>query len=229
LSLNKMQLEIIVTNVQEAILAQEYGADRLELIHAFSDGGLSPDKNLAQEVCAAVSIPVNIMVRPHASSFTYNPIDVKQIITELDFLREQTKANAIVFGALTQDKNIDEQLLQLVIATKGRLDLTFHRAMDEAHNTLDACSKILKYAQVSRILTSGGGKTVIEGLANLRAMTNLAQNTRCQILPGSGITLDNIKSLLTNLSVAEIHIGTGVRTNNQLDKLKFKQFKQICK
>jgi copper homeostasis protein len=55
-----MLLEVIVTNVQEAILAQEYGADRLELIHAFTVGGLSPDKNLAQEVCSAVTIPINV-------------------------------------------------------------------------------------------------------------------------------------------------------------------------
>ncbi|MCX8514669.1 MAG: hypothetical protein RL017_728 [Pseudomonadota bacterium] len=223
-----MLFEVIVTNVAEAILAQQYGADRLELIHSFANGGLSPDKQLAQEVCEAVNIPVNIMVRPHAYSFTYDSHAVKKIIAEIDFLREHTKTNAIVFGALNSDKTIDHNLLKLVIATKGKLGLTFHRAIDESENVIEACSSILNYPQVERILTSGGGKTIIEGLANLKKMVNLTQNCACQILPGSGITLDNIKLLFATITVAEVHIGTGVRSNSQLDNLKFMQFKQIA-
>ena len=46
--IQQMKIEIIVTNVEEAILAEQYGADRLELIHAFNLGGLSPALDLSK-------------------------------------------------------------------------------------------------------------------------------------------------------------------------------------
>lgn len=98
--MSKKILEVIVTNKQEALLAEEGGADRLELISGFEFGGLTPDSNVIKDVCDNVSIPVNIMIRPHANSFVYNELEIKKILILIKWIKEETKANGIIFGCL---------------------------------------------------------------------------------------------------------------------------------
>ena len=217
-----MVIEIIVKNTEEALLAEKYGASRLELIHSFELGGLSPSLQLIREVCDAVNIPVNIMVRPHGRNFCYNATEIEQIISEIKYLRDDTKANGIVFGALDATGGIDANLLELVIDTKGHLGLTFHRAIDEAIDTVGAYKTLLKYKEVDLVLTSGGFGTAIEGTQIIKQMVKLNSQT-CQVLAGSGITPENAKKLIESTGVTQIHLGSGVRENGILSKEKFQK------
>lgn len=217
-----MLIEIIVTNHDEALTATKYGADRLELIHAFEDGGLSPQLNLTLEVCAAVDIPVNVMLRPHAKSFVYNSYDTTQILQQLEYIKTRTKAHGIVFGALDCSGTIDCQLLELIIKHKDHLSLTFHRAIDASRNPLESYSQLLKIPEVDLVLTSGGAKNALAGIETIRQMQQLHHGkANAEILIGSGITPDNISTILRHFPTNQIHLGSGVRTNNQLDKSKF--------
>ena len=89
----RVTLEVIVTSKEEAIIAQKYGADRLELIHDFEHGGLSLRLELTKNVCESVTIPVNVMFRSQVSmDFDYTQADMSQMQKELDFIRDNTKA-----------------------------------------------------------------------------------------------------------------------------------------
>ena len=217
-----MKIEIIVTNLKEALLAEQYGADRLELIHDFELGGLSPALELSKKVCAAVKIPVCVMVRPHGKSFIYDKHDVKQILSEIKYLREQTNAYGIVFGALTPTGELDKDLLETVISNKKHLTLCFHRAIDAAQNTLSCYQELLNYPNIDLVLTSGGKATALEGIAVIKQMLEMGKNyNHAKILAGSGITPDNAQEIITYTGVTQIHLGSGVRTNNILDPKKF--------
>lgn len=219
-----MQVEVIVTSIKEAILAEQYGANRLELIHAFELGGLSPALELSKQVCNSVKIPVNIMLRPHGNSYIYNKNDTQQIMTELNYLKSKTKANAIVFGALTNNKTIDIKLLQDIINYKGSLKLVFHRAIDETADIIKSYKQLLNYEEIDTILTSGGKTTAKEGVNIINQMVELGNKfSFCKIMAGSGITPENAKDIITVTRVRQIHIGNGIRTNGVLDKNKFDQ------
>ena len=219
-----MLVEVIVTNVEEAVLAEKYGANRLELINAFELGGLSPTLELSQAVCAAVKIPVNVMLRPHGNGFIYNESDINQLIAELYYLKNKTKTNAIVFGALTTDGDIDIGLLQDVISHKGHLKLVFNRAIDATANILKSFERLLNYEEIDTILTSGGMVTAIEGINVIHHMVKLARTFNfCKIMAGSGITPQNAKEIITATGVKQIHLGSGLRTHGILDKNKFDQ------
>lgn len=219
-----MLIEIIVTNCAEALTAAKHGADRLELINAFENGGLSPQLNLTLKVCAAVNIPVNVMLRPHAKSFVYTAHDITQILQQLEYIKTKTKAHGIVFGALNNNGTIDCQLLKLIIKHKGHLSLTFHRAIDASRNPIEAYAQLLNFPEVDLVLTSGGAETALAGVEIIRKMQQLQQaNLNAEILIGSGITPDNISTIIQHLTINQIHLGSGVRTNNQLDKFKFDQ------
>jgi copper homeostasis protein len=224
-----MKLEVIVTNREEALLAQKCGVDRLELIHDFALGGLSPALELSLQVCAAVDIPVCVMLRPHGHSFIYDTHDVAQIMAELSYLRDHTEAYGIVFGALTPQGQLDIPLLEQVIAAKGHLALTFHRAIDVASDPLAVYLELLNYPEVDTVLTSGGQLTALEGAWVIAQMVTAGKtHHNAMVLAGSGITPDNAGDIIDRTGVAQIHVGSGARTNGVLDPEKLKQLLKAC-
>lgn len=221
-----MLIEIIATNLDEAINAERYGADRLELIHDFELGGLSPQLELAREVCAAVNIPVNVMVRPHGENFIYTSQHMTTILHEIDYLLSNTKVSSIVFGSLTENNVINIKQLEEVIRLleNSAVGLTFHRAIDVSHDVVAAYQELQNYApHLTRVLSSGGKQSAPKGAAQLAIMQ---QDSRGVILlAGAGITPDNAADLVRATKVSEIHLGTGVRTNGKLDQSKFEILK----
>ena len=81
-------LEVIVTTLEEALLAEQGGAGRLELVANLAAGGLTPDLGLVQRVIAAVRIPVNVMIRPHARGFHYREEELRTMLEGIRAVRE---------------------------------------------------------------------------------------------------------------------------------------------
>jgi copper homeostasis protein len=96
----RVLLEVIATTVADAMAAARGGADRLELITAMGEGGLTPSIGMIEAVVAAVSIPVNVIVRPHSQSFVYYTDEFGVIIRDVR-AAQLGGANAVVFGMLT--------------------------------------------------------------------------------------------------------------------------------
>ena len=166
-----MKIEVIATTLKEALDIEQAGADRIELISGILEGGLTPSIGLIREVCNTVEIPVNVMVRPHSKSFVYDENDIKVIMQDIHNIKK-TKANGIVFGALTSDKKIDGNLLSKVISEKGNLKLTFHRAIDDCDNIIEEFQKLLNY-DIDYILTSAGDDYVTKNISRLNQMNAL--------------------------------------------------------
>jgi copper homeostasis protein len=235
-----MQIEIIATNQEDATIAEKCGATRIELIHAFAWGGLSPKLEVTKAVCSAVSIPVNIMLRPcsnshgnnHRNSFCYNAQDIKTILAELKYIRDNTSANGIVFGALDKNNNLDIELLECIIKHKGHLKLTFHRAIDVCNDIISTYQQLLTYNEIDLVLTSGGKTTALDGIATIKQMIQMnLGHQNAQIMAGSGITPDNVTQIIEYAMVQHIHLGTGVRnvSDNTISKEKLQQLHQILK
>jgi copper homeostasis protein len=225
-------IEAIVTNVMEALLAQKYGADRLELIHDFAAGGLSPALDLAREVCAAVSIPVQVMLRPPgANNFTYDLAQQALIAQEIEFIMHHTAARGIVFGALTVTGELDTRLLEQVLAIleSSCLELTFHRAIDVSADPLALFLQLQQYgSKIKRVLTSGAGATAIEGIEMLQLMQQHCRTLGATILPASGINPNNVQRLLEATGFKELHLGSGLRIDGKLAQQQFKRLRNNC-
>ncbi|MGA9232816.1 MAG: copper homeostasis protein CutC, partial [Exiguobacterium oxidotolerans] len=175
-------LEVIAATVEEATAAEQAGADRLELVSALSEGGLTPSYGLIRQVLSAVEIPVHVLVRPHSKSFVYSEADQETIITDIDLIRELGAAG-IVVGSLTADGRIDEGFLGRVIKHKGELSLTFHRAIDSSRDIHEAAEVLADFPEVDRILTSGAKATALEGQAVIAELVE--RHEELTILPGS--------------------------------------------
>ncbi|WP_290714934.1 MULTISPECIES: copper homeostasis protein CutC [Exiguobacterium] len=208
-------LEIIASTVEEAVAAEQAGADRIELVSALSEGGLTPSYGLIRQVVSTVEIPVHVLVRPHSKSFVYSKSDEETIITDIDLIRELGAAG-IVVGSLTADGRVDEGFLGRIIKHKGELSLTFHRAIDSSRDILEAAEVLADFPEVDRILTSGGQATALEGKETIARL--IEDHPDLIILPGSGITLENAEALIEATKASELHVGSAVLQDGIIQK-----------
>lgn len=207
-----MIIEMIVQNEEEAIQAEAYGANRLELVSAISEGGLTPSYGTIKRVLESTHLPVQIMIRPHSNGFVYHDSDWEVMKEDISIIKE-LGGTGIVFGALNNDGSIDEQLLEKVIKHASGLDITFHRAFDEVSSQKEAYKTLSQYKQdIKRILTSGGKPSCEDATEELKWLVEQAHLTGGPaILPGSGLSQENIATVHEIVKAKEYHFGSGVR------------------
>lgn len=107
-------LEVIVQNPRDAYLAEKYGANRMEVVSAISEGGLTPSYGAIKEIVHASKLPAMMMIRPHSFSFVYD--EAARIVMERDIeLAKEVGVQGIVYGGITAGGDIDQALLEKVI------------------------------------------------------------------------------------------------------------------
>ncbi|MFM0343947.1 copper homeostasis protein CutC [Paraburkholderia sp. RL17-347-BIC-D] len=206
-------LEVIATTVADARLAAQAGADRLELVTAMGEGGLTPSLGLIEAVVAAVEIPVNVIVRPHSRSFVYDADDYAVMLRDVRAVKA-TGANGVVIGMLNAAGEIDREGLARAIDAADGLAVTFHRAFDEARDLRQSLDVLLGFEAVTNVLTSGGQPSVLHAEATIRELVQQAAGSQCTVLAGAGLTVDAIAGFVSRTQVEAVHFGSGVRVNS---------------
>ena len=204
-------IEVCVDSLDSALTAQALGADRLELCANLPIGGTTPSPGLLRLARERVSLPLHVLVRPRGADFVYSPAEIETMLADIAFAKE-AGADAIVCGALTFDRRIDKDITRTLIAASAPLPFTFHRAFDVCVQPLEAL-RVLTGLGVARVLTSGQAPSAAQGLPLLREC--MQASGRVIIMPGGGITPDNMRAVLA-LRPAEIHFSGTVRVGERL-------------
>ncbi|PAV29599.1 copper homeostasis protein CutC [Virgibacillus profundi] len=227
-----MIIEVIVQNKEEAMEAQKLGAERLELVSAIGEGGLTPSFGTIKQVLGSVSIPVQTMIRPHSYHFEYTESDLATIYDDIKNVIN-LGGTGIVFGALHKDKTINQEVLRDIINISAKLDITFHRAFDEVPSQEKAYHTLLEFKQnVRRILTSGGKADCETGKYNLSKLVELSKKyDGPKILPGAGLSGNNIEMIHQTVRADQYHFGKAVRKENSFangfDEQEFEKVKKL--
>jgi copper homeostasis protein len=203
-------LEVIATTVADARLAEQAGADRIELVTAMGEGGLTPSGGLIEAVVAAVGIPVNVIVRPHSRSFVYDADDLAVMLRDIRAAKA-ARANGIVIGMLNVDGEIDREGLERAIDAADGLAITFHRAFDDTRDLRKALDLLLGFDAVTNVLTSGGQASVLNAEGTIRELVQQVRGSNCKVLAGAGLTVDAIEGFVNRTKVDAVHFGSGVR------------------
>ncbi|MEX3784895.1 copper homeostasis protein CutC [Paraburkholderia sp. BR14374] len=205
-------LEVIAATVVDARAAAQAGADRLELVTAMGEGGLTPSMGLIEAVVAAVGIPVNVIVRPHSRSFVYDADDYAVMLRDIRAVKA-AGANGIVIGMLDAERTIDREGLARACEAADGLAITFHRAFDEARDLREALDVLLGFEAVTNVLTSGGKPSVLQAQAVVSELVRQVDRSPCTVLAGAGLTVDAVADFVSNTHVEAVHFGSGVRVN----------------
>jgi copper homeostasis protein len=197
-----MDLEVCIDSVESAIAAQHGGAKRVELCSDLLEGGITPGAGLIASVRSHISIDMFVMVRPRGGDFFYTDLEFEVMQREIANAR-QLGADGIVLGLLDAQGHVDILRTRELVSLAAPLPVTFHRAVDMTPDLLAALEDVIATG-ASRILTSGGAPTVVRGAAQIAAMVHAAQN-RIAIMPGGGITPQNIAAIAQATGAAQFH------------------------
>ena len=199
--MNEVLLEVCVDSVSGLQAAVAGGADRIELCSALELGGLTPSPGLMR-LAAGSPVPVYAMIRPRSGDFVFSRGEVEAMFADIDAVRAAGLAG-VVLGANLPGGRLDEEALGRLVRHAVGLGKTLHRAFDLVPHPPQAVETAIELG-FSRILTSGGAPTAVEGLETLRAVFAAADD-RIAVMPGSGVTVDSAPQLLAALPIREIH------------------------
>ncbi|PDY47229.1 copper homeostasis protein CutC [Bacillus pseudomycoides] len=202
-------LEVIATCLEDVKQIEKAGGNRIELISAYTEGGLTPSYAFIKKAVKAANIPIHVMIRPHAKSFIYTTEEIEMMKEDI-LIAQELGAAGIVLGVLNEQNQIDEKKLADLLSVVDGINITFHRAIDEVDDLIGAVKTLRDFEKITHILTSGGQGTIEENIPVLHEMQRVSKGD-IQLIVGSGVTKENIKRLLNETGISEAHVGTAVR------------------
>lgn len=196
--------EVSVEGADNLVVAQEGGADRVELCADVADGGITPSMGTVLAGLRVATVPVCVIVRPRGGDFLYSGIEFESMRQDILALRGLGVAG-VVSGCLTADGRVDAPRTAELVELAGNMGFTFHRAFDMVQD-LDQALETLVAIGVQRVLTSGGCATAIEGLATLKRLGALAGG-RITVMPCGSIRAGNVAQVCRETGLREFHFA----------------------
>ena len=200
-------LEVCVDTIDGAIAAMDGGAGRVELCSSLSEGGLTPSAGLMR-AAAALPVPCYAMIRPRSGLFEFSEAEAKVMLADIAMVHEAGLAG-VVLGAQGEDGGLNVPLLRQMIAAASGLGTTVHRVIDVVPAPLIALGQAIDLG-FDRVLTSGAEPFAQDGVTLIEQMVALAAG-RVSIMPGCGLTADNVAAVMAATGVQEVHAACSVR------------------
>lgn len=198
----KYTLEICAGSLHSALAAQEGGADRVELCNNLSEGGTTPSYGMVKICNSLLDIPVFPIIRPRGGDFVYSNEEF-QVMKEDVISCKGLGCEGIVLGILKANGEIDTERCSELISLSGKMQITFHRAFDHCCDLEKGLEDVISLG-CHRLLTSGGAMYAENALSQLKRLIIHAGN-RIIIMPGSGLTEENLLKIATETGAHEFH------------------------
>jgi copper homeostasis protein len=197
------KLEICADNIESAIVAQNAGADRVELCTDLQEGGTTPGFGSIVSARNNLNIGLNIIIRPRGGDFLYSDLEYDIMRRDIDICGE-CGVDGIVLGILRTDGTIDVERTAKLIEFAHPMNATFHRAFDMCSNPVLGLEEVISTGAV-RLLTSGQKNKAEDGMEMISQLVHQA-GERIIIMPGSGINESNIVQIARITGAKEFHL-----------------------
>ena len=201
-------LEVCIASVDDAVMAAQGGADRLELNAALALGGLTPSLGTLLEIKKRIALPVFAMVRPRPGGFCYSEADFAVMVRDVGLLL-QYGADGIVFGILHEDGTVDAPRCAKILKHLGATPAVFHRAFDVTPDPFAALEQLIGLG-FKRVLTSGQQESAYNGTALIAELIRQSSG-RIEILPASGINRFTVADVVARTGCTQVHASLRTR------------------
>lgn len=203
-SMSAPLMEVSVEGVDNLVVAQDSGADRVELCADVIEGGITPSIGTARRGLRLARIPVCVMVRPRGGDFVYSDDEFETMRQDIVAFRELGMFG-VVSGCLMVDGQVDAPRTAELVRLASGMSFTFHRAFDMVPDA-DAALEVLVDVGVKRVLTSGQCATATEGLVTLKRLAGRAGD-RISVMPCGSIRASNIAEVCRRTGLREFHFA----------------------
>ena len=210
---NGIRIEICAGSIEDVITASRYDAvDRIEFNSALELGGLTPGFASFLEARRITDKKLICMCRPRPAGFRYSPKEISVLCEEAELFLKHG-ADGIVFGILKDDCTIDAKTTEQLASLAHRYgkEAVFHKAFDLVKDPFTACETLITCG-IDRVLTSGTAPDALSGSSVLQQLIQ-RYGTGIDILPGGGITSENVRTLIHNTGTNMIHFSAKSRVN----------------
>jgi copper homeostasis protein len=112
-------------------------------------------------------------------------------------------AAGVVLGALDATGRVDVAATESLVRAAAGAPVTFHRAVDDTRDPLAAIDVLIELG-VSRLLSSGGARSALEGADTLAEMVRRAGD-RIALVAGGGVRGHNARLVVERTGVRELH------------------------
>ncbi len=195
-------LEVCCFHAEAVQTALSAGALRIELCAGGAEGGLTPSAGLIAAVRSATEMPLFVLVRPRAGDFCYSIAELAVMLEDIRVAAD-LGADGIVTGCLDEQGRVDHYALKRLVTAAGSLPVTFHKAIDVAHDKIEAC-RVVRDSGCRRVLSSGGRARAVDGLSLMSGMIR-ALSPEVVLMPGGGLEPVHIPVLHEALGATEFH------------------------
>jgi len=196
-------LEACVETLEEALVAEQRRANRIELCSALDQDGLTPSQELTLQCIEQLTIPVMAMVRPRGGNFVYSESEIQQMESEIVFFK-QTGVTGVVFGLLTNEGLLDIENTRRLARLASPLEVTFHKAIDYSADVYLSFRELNDIEGVTRVLTSGGKDTAWNGREIIKQMQELP-GRKLKIIAAGKVIPQNRNQIAEFTGVDELH------------------------
>lgn len=196
-------LEACVETIQQGLLAEKNHADRIEFCQRLDLGGITPDHDLIRTAINKIKIPVKIMIRPRGGDFIYSDSEIDRMKSDIKYCKS-IGVEEVVLGALNNDEKVDYSLTQHLAKLALPMKVTFHKAIDEVSNYMNALKTLSSIQNIGSVLTSGTKENALAGKDYIKIASEEFSETLNIIAAGS-ITNTNLKKIHSELNMKEYH------------------------
>jgi len=199
-------LDIACTTVEDALHAEQGGANSLELSVDLAADGLTPSLACVQTVRQQVRIPLHVILRVHARNFVYNHTEKASMLADSRAIAPF--CDGFVVGALLNDQSFDVAWIHVLAEVLPTHRLTLHRALDHANNPGETLERLQGVAH--RVLASGSLTTAWDGRETLCNWVQRFGSLYSFVAAGS-VNHETIAALVAETGVHECHAARAVR------------------
>jgi len=197
-----VNMEVCANSVRSALAAQEGGAIRVELCDNLPEGGTTPSYAQIALAKKTLSIKVYPIIRPRGGDFLYSELEFNLMKEDIKICKS-LNCDGVVIGILKANGSVDKERCAELIEAAKPMPVTFHRAFDMSNDLEKALEDIIELG-CERILTSGGEASAIKGADVLAKLIKQAEG-RIIIMPGAGVSANNISDIIKITGAKEFH------------------------
>ncbi len=198
------RLEVCVDSVESAVIAQEGGADRLEVCANLVIGGTTPGVSQFKQIRRACDMELNVLIRPRFGDFLYTEAEFCMLAEDIELFRE-LGADGVVVGCLKPDGHLDIERMRILRERAKDVHMTLHRAFDVCQDPERTLEEAVLLG-IDTILTSGQKANCMEGKEQIRQWILQAKD-RIEILVGSGVNAEVIRRLREEIQASSFHMS----------------------
>ena len=222
-----LELEVIVSSVEDALAAYHGGASRMAIEVQLGQGGLTPPLPLVKNILRKVLLTARVMLRLDVRFQLDFSLRSRQQLDELkSYARALSRLN--IDGFLTgysRDGVLDLKTLSEIIDAAPATHYTIHNVIEFTKDPLAALRSLRKFHQIDRAMVTCGRGSLAERMRRIPAYEAALGPNRRIVL--GGLEVDMLSTLRRHTNIRTFHLGTAVRTphtaSGKVDRAKVQE------